>query len=111
MMRRGDVVLIADRSAGDYAGKPRPAVIVQSDLFDGTDSLVVCPLTTQQRDAQLLRIPVLPSPELRLQQQSWVMVDKLTAVRRDRVGDLVGRPTDEELLALNRSLAVFLGFG
>lgn len=110
-MRRGDVVLIAGRGAGDYAGKPRPAVIVQSDLFDGTDSLVVCPLTTQQRDAQLLRVPLVPSQTLELRQPSWVMVDKLTAVRRDRVREVLGRPSDEELLALNRSLAVFLGFG
>jgi mRNA interferase MazF len=109
-MRRGDVVLIADRGAGDYAGTPRPVVIVQSDLFDGTESLVVCPLTTQQRDAQLLRVPFSPGPELRLQQQSWAMVDKVTAVRRDRVREALGRPSDEELLALNRSLAVFLGF-
>ena len=110
-MRRGDVVVIADRGAGDYAGKPRPAIIVQSDLFEGTGSLVVCPLTTQARDAQLLRVPVEPSPQLPLQQPSWIMVDKLTAIRRDRVGQVLGRPSDEEMLALSRSLAVFLGFG
>ena len=110
-MRRGDVVLIADRGGGDYAGKPRLAVIVQSDLFDGTESLVICPLATRQRDAQLLRIAMAPSPALTLKESRWAMVDKVTAVRRDRVGALLGRPSDEELLALSRSLAVFLGFG
>ena len=111
MMRRGDLVLIADRGAGDFAGKPRPAVVVQADHFDGTESLVVCPLTSQPRDAELLRIQLAPHPGSGLQQPSWVMVDKLTAVRRDRVRGVIGRPSDEELLALNRSLAVFLGFG
>jgi mRNA interferase MazF len=109
-MRRGDVVVIADRAGGDYVGKPRPAIIVQSDVFDGTESLVVCPLTTRQRDAQLLRVPLAPGPDLRLQETSWVMVDKLTSVRRDRVREVLGRPSDEEMLALTRSLAVFLGF-
>jgi mRNA interferase MazF len=109
-MRRGDVVVIADRAGGDYVGKPRPAIIVQSDVFDGTESLVVCPLTTRQRDAQLLRVPLVPGSHLQLQETSWIMVDKLTSVRRDRVREVLGRPSDEEMLALTRSLAVFLGF-
>ena len=111
MMRRGDVVLIADRGGDDYAGKPGPALILQSDLFDGTESVVVCPLTTQQRDAHLLRVALVPSPLLRLQEPSWAMVDKVTAVRRDRGRGVAGRQSGEELLTLNRSLAVFLGFG
>lgn len=109
-MRRGDIVVIADRSGGDYGGKPRPAIIIQADVFDGTESVVVCPITSRVRDAQLLRVLVMPSAALNLTQPSWVMVDKVTSVRRDRVAQVVGRPSDEELLALNRSLAVFLGF-
>lgn len=53
------------------AGKPRPAIVVQSDLFDGTESVVVCPLTKRGRDAQLLRVPVRPSAALALSQPSW----------------------------------------
>jgi mRNA interferase MazF len=109
-MRRGDIAIVADRAGGDYAGKPRPAIIVQADVFDGTESVVVCPLTTRARDAQLLRVQVKPSTTLNLAQPSWIMVDKLTSMRRDRVTQVIGRPSDEELLALNRSLAVFLGF-
>ncbi len=109
-MRRGDVVIVADRAGGDYASKPRPAVVVQSDLFDGTESVVVCPLTTRARDALLLRLPTAPSPQFDLQEASWVMVDKITSIRRDRVRQVLGRLSDEEAVALNRSLAVFLGF-
>ena len=110
-MRRGDVVLIADRSAGDYGGKPRPAVVVQSDLFAGTNSLVICPLTTQRRDAPLLRVAVRPSATLRLAVPSWVMVEKVTSVRRERAREILGRLSASEMVALGQSLAVLLGFG
>lgn len=110
-MRRGDVVVIADRAAGDYGGKPRPAVVVQSELFEDTGSVVVCLLTTQQTGAPLLRIAVAPGPASGLTSPSHVAVEKVTAVRRERVGQTLGRLSDEELVALNRSLAVFLGFG
>lgn len=110
-MRRGDVVVVADRGGGDYAGKPRPAVVVQSDLYDQTQSVVVCPLTTMRHDAALLRVPLAPSERLALRVPSWIMVDKLTSVRRDRVDAVIGRISEDEAVALNRSLAVFLGFG
>jgi mRNA interferase MazF len=110
-MRRGDVVLIADRAAGDYAGKPRPAVVIQSGLFDATDSVIVAPLTTVAVDAPLLRIAVQPSAALPLTAQSWVMVEKLTAVRRDRAREVIGRLPPETMLTLERSLAVVLGLG
>ena len=109
-MQRGDVVVIADRGGGDYAAKPRPAVIVQSDLYSGTESIVVCPLTTRERDATLLRVGISPSTELPLTAPCWAMVDKLTSIRRDRASTVIGTLTHEEMLALNRSLAVFLGF-
>ena len=110
-MRQGDVVLIADRAGGDYGGKPRPAVVVQSDWFDGTSSLVICPLTTQRRDAPLLRVAVRPSATLRLAAPSWVMVEKVTSVRRDRAREILGRLSAPEMVALGQSLAVLLGFG
>jgi mRNA interferase MazF len=110
-MRRGDVVLIADRAAGDYAAKPRPAVVVQADVFAGTGSVLICPLTTMAVDAPLLRVPISPGPELALSAPSWAMAEKLTAVRRDRIGRGIGRVTPEEMLALERCLAVVLGFG
>lgn len=110
-MRRGDVVLVADRAGGDYGGKPRPAVVVQSDLFDATKSLVICPLTTQGHDAPLLRVAVRPSPTLRLAVPSWVMVEKITSVRRERARAILGRLSAPEMMALGQSLAVLLAFG
>lgn len=110
-MQRGDVVLIADRGGGDFAGKPRPAVIVQADVFDGTASVIVCPLTSVEVDAPLLRVPVEPTDALPLSGRSWVMVEKVTAIRRDRAGRVIGRLGEDETVALQRSLAVVLGFG
>lgn len=83
---------------------------MQSDICDRTLSLVVCPLTSRGRDAGLLRVAVAPSDRLSIRQPSWVMVEKLTSIRRDRATSVVGRLSDEEITALNRSLAVFLGF-
>lgn len=110
-MRRGDIVVIADRGAGDYGGKPRPAVVVQSELFEDTGSVVVCLLTTQQTGAPLLRIAVAPGAVSGLASPSYIAIEKITTIRRDRVGQMLGRLMDDELVALTRSLAVFLGFG
>ncbi len=110
-MRRGDVVAIADRAAGDYAGKPRPAVVVQSDLFAATGSVAVRPLTSEEVDAPLLRVRVEPSGALPLRGASFVMVDKITTVRRDRIGRVIGRLAREDVLRLDRALLVFLGIG
>jgi mRNA interferase MazF len=109
-MRRGDIVLVADRAGGDFAGKPRPAVIVQSELFEDTGSIALCLLTTQATGAPLLRVPVAASPDSGLDRPSWIAVEKLTTVRRARIGATIGRIADEEAVALNRSLLVFLGF-
>lgn len=110
-MRRGDIVLIADRGGGDYAGKPRPAVIVQSELFPETDSVTLCLLTTHTSGAPLLRVAVEPGERSGLRNISHIQVEKLTTIRRDRVAATIGCISTEESLALNRSLAVFLGFG
>jgi mRNA interferase MazF len=109
-MLRGDIVVIADRGGGDYAGKPRPAVVVQSELFEDTQSVALCLLTTQTTGAPLLRVPVAPGEASGLNSSSWIAIEKLTTVRRDRVRQVLGRISDEEQVTLNRSLAVFLGF-
>ena len=110
-MRRGDIVLVADRSGGDYGGKPRPAVVVQSELFEDTGSVAVCLLTTPRTGAPLLRVEVSTDDGSGLRVPSRIAVEKLMSVRRERLGARIGRISDEESLALNRSLAVFLGFG
>jgi mRNA interferase MazF len=109
-MRRGEVVTIADPT-GDYTSKPRPAVIVQADPFAALASVTICPITTVQADAPLLRLELMPSAGLPLDHASWVEVDKITTVRHGRIGEKVGRVSDADLLRLNGALAVFLGLG
>jgi mRNA interferase MazF len=106
-VKRGDVVLAVAR--GDY-GKPRPAVIVQSDLFNVAHaSLLVCLLTTELIDAPLFRLPLAPNPTNGLRETSQIMVDKLLALPRDRIRERIGAAGDETMLSLNRALALMLG--
>lgn len=106
-MRRGDLVTIALQ--GDF-GKPRPALIIQSDLFDEHPSVTVLPVTSEIRNAPLFRILVAPDEHNRLGKPSQVMVDKPQTVPRDKIGTAFGRLEGEVLLEVNRALAVFLGF-
>jgi mRNA interferase MazF len=105
-MKRGDLVAIALQ--GDY-GKPRPALIVQSDLFDEHPSVIVLPVTGELRNAPLFRIRIESEPTNNLQMTSEIMVDKAQSVPRERVGEVFGHVTEEQMLAVSRSLAVFLG--
>lgn len=95
--------------SGDV-GKPQPVVIVQDDRFDATDSVTVCALTTDPTDAPLLRVAIEPDELNQLRQPSRLMVDKITTVRRARLGERVGRLSDEDIVRLGRALLVFLGF-
>ncbi len=105
-MKRGDIVLVA---GGVYASKPRPGLVVQDDRFDGTDSVTVCPFTTTRVDAPLLRPAIAADETNGLTEDSFLMVDKLTTVRRANVGDRVGRLPDAQLVELERRIMVFLG--
>ncbi len=107
-MRRGDIVTVA---GGVYVTKPRPALIVQDDRFDATDSLTVCPFTSTRIDAPLLRVPVTADKDNGLDQDSFLMVDKMTTVRRSNAGLVVGRLEATTLVEFERRLLVFLGFG
>jgi mRNA interferase MazF len=106
-MRRGDLVTVALQ--GDL-GKPRPALVIQSDLFDVHPSVVILPVTSELRDAPLFRILVDPTELNGLNKPSQVMVDKPQSITREKVGAVFGRLDDETMLAVNRALAVFLGF-
>jgi len=108
-MRRGDVVIVA--AAGDY-GKPRPAVIVQSDAFPETHaSVVICQMTSDLVPAPDFRVLVAPSEGNGLRVQSQIMVDKPVTVRRVRVGLVVGRLAVEDIARLNVALAFVMGLG
>ncbi|MCX7228572.1 MAG: type II toxin-antitoxin system PemK/MazF family toxin [Burkholderiales bacterium] len=106
-MRRGDLVTVALQGA---YGKPRPALVIQSDLFDAHPSIAVLPVTSALRDAPLFRIRVEPSPGNGLRQPSDVMADKPQTVPRDKVGEAIGHLPDDTMLRVNRALALFLGF-
>ena len=106
-MKRGDIWTVAGGAA--YAGKPRPAVIVQDDRFDANDSIIVCPLTMDLTSAPIFRLPVEPTGENGLQSSCRLMVDKLTAVPRTRLGKRMGSLARDEIKALNRAMFVFLG--
>jgi len=106
-MRRGEIWTVS--GGRDYAGKPRPVVIVQDDSFDATDSITVCAFTTDQTDAPLFRLPVEPSERNGLRSACRLMVDKVTTVAKSKVGSQLGRLDDEDVLRLNRAVIVFLG--
>ncbi len=106
-MRRGEVWTVAGGT--DYAGKPRPVVIVQDDSFDATDSITICAFTMDETDAPLFRLPVEPNGRNGLRAASRLMVDKITTVPKIKVGAQVGRLADEDILRLNQAVLVFLG--
>ena len=105
-MKRGDLITVA--LSGDY-GKPRPALVIQSDYLPQTDIVLVCLLTTTLRAAPLYRLSLPSNEETGLREPSQVMVDKIMAVRRNRCGPSIGRVDHAALLALNRLLAFVIG--
>ena len=106
-VRRGDLVVVA--MPGDY-GKPRPALVLQSDLFNETHATItVAPVTSTIVDTPLFRITLEPSRRNGLRLVSQIMVDKLTTVRRQRVGQTIGRVEEDVMLRVARALALWLG--
>ncbi len=108
-MKRGDVVTVI--APGAY-GKPRPAIVVQSDILNAEHtSVLVVLLTSTLVDAPLFRLTVLPTPANGLQKPSQAMVDRVVALPKDRVGAVIGQVDEATLLALSRALAFVLGLG
>lgn len=106
-MKRGDLVTIA--LSGDY-GKPRPALVIQSDFFAEHPSVTVLPVTSELRQTPLFRIEVEPTPENNLKKTSQVMVDKIQTVPCEKIGKAFGHMDDATMLSVNRALALWLGF-
>ena len=107
-MRRGDIVLVA--LPGDY-GKPRPAIVVQSDLLNGEDpdSYLVCPLTTSLRGQGDVRVRIEPAPGNGLTAPSDAMVDKTSPAPRRHLRDIVGRLDTGTMRAVDPALLVVFG--
>jgi mRNA interferase MazF len=106
-MRRGDIWIVA--GGKDYAGKARPAVIVQDDSFDATASVTVCAFTTDETDAPLFRLPVEPNERNGLRVPCRLMVDKITTVPKSKIVAHIGHLSDEDIVRLNQAILVFLG--
>jgi len=107
-MRRGDVVLVAVQ--GDH-GKPRHALVVQNDLIDDVDTTLVCLITTSTDVSAAFRFAVAPTVGNGLREQSSVMLDKTTMVLRQKCRAVVGRLSDEEMMAIDTRLAFVFGLG
>jgi mRNA interferase MazF len=105
-MKRGDLVSVAMQ--GDF-GKPRPALVIQADLFDEHATVTVLPVTSTLVATPLFRITVQPTAVNGLQKPSQVMADKAVTLKRDKLGQAFGRIDADTMVEVERCLAVFLG--
>lgn len=106
-MKRGEIWTVA--GGKDYARKPRLVVIVQDDLFDSVDSITICAFTSEETQAPLFRVPVIPNEHNGLRRPCRLMVDKITTAPKSKIGERVGRLDAEDVVRLNQAILVFLG--
>jgi mRNA interferase MazF len=106
-MRRGEIWTAA--GGPDYAGKPRPVVILQDDRFDATNSITVCAFTTDPTEAPLFRLLLEPTELNGLRSSCRLMADKIATMPRAKLRARLGRLADDDMVRLNRAVAVFLG--
>ena len=106
-MKRGDIWTVA--GGAHFTGKPRPAIIIQSDAFHATRSITICPCTTNVADAREARVTIAPTPGNGLEIPSFAMADKISTVVKDRLGRRIGRLDANDLARLDRAIIVFLG--
>lgn len=107
-MTRGDVVVVAAKGA--YTSKPRPAIVVQADLFNATHaSVTLCPVTSDCVDAPLFRVPLPPGDRTGLSAMSQVMIDKVISVPRTAIVREIGRCDPSQLDQIDEALRLWLG--
>jgi mRNA interferase MazF len=106
-VNRGDIVIVAAR--GEYSGKPRPAVVIQSDRLPTTGSVLVALITGDLEDAPIYRLTLEPTKANGLKVASQIMVDKIVALPRAKCGSAIGRIDEAGLVALNHMLSVVIG--
>ncbi len=106
-MKRGEIWSVA--GGPDYAGRPRPVVILQDDKFEPMTSATICAFTTNSTEAPLFRPVVQPSEQNGLRAPFRLMADKIMTVPKSKVGAKIGRLDDDDQVRLNRALLVFLG--
>ncbi len=106
-MKRGEIWTVA--GGPDYAGKPRPMLILHDDQFDSTGSITICLLTTHAIDAPYFRIAIEPDADNGLRQRSFAMADKITTLPRTRLGKRLGALKPTAMARVNQAILVFLG--
>lgn len=106
-MRRGEIWTVS--GGASYTGKPRPAVILQDNSFDATASITLCAFTSDPTDAPLFRLVIEPTETNGLRAASRLMVDKVSTVPKDKLGEKIGRLDDADIARLNQAVLVFLG--
>jgi mRNA interferase MazF len=106
-MKRGDLVAVI--LPGAY-GKPRPAVIIQSDRYEAMESVTFLPMTSEVLPKQVFRVTVAPSAENGLEAQSQIIADKCSTLPLTKVGKVFGHLGATDLGRVERALAAFLGF-
>jgi mRNA interferase MazF len=105
-VNRGELWTVA---GGVHASKPRPALVIQDDRFDGTDSVTVLPLSTVVVDAPLLRVRIPATATTGIHSESFAMVDKITTIRRSNVDQRTGRVSASTLVEIERAMLAVLG--
>jgi len=106
-VKRGDIVLVT--AHGDY-GKPRPALVVQSDEFSDLPSVVVALMTSAQRPlSPLIRKAIAPSLMNGLRLPTDVMVDKLMTFPMEKVRGPIGHLSSTEMVEISSAMALILG--
>jgi mRNA interferase MazF len=106
-LKRGEIWTVA--AGKDYAGKPRPAVIVQDDRFDATGSITICAITSDKSEAPLFRIVIQPSDQNGLATISRLMVDKIATIPKSKLGYRIGHLDAADLVRVNQAMLIFLG--
>jgi mRNA interferase MazF len=106
-LKRGEIWTVA--GGKDYAGKPRPAVIVQDDRFDATGSITICAITSDKSEAPLFRIVIQPSDQNKLTTTSRLMVDKITTIPKSKLGFRIGHLDAADMARVNQAMLIFLG--
>jgi mRNA interferase MazF len=106
-LKRGEIWTVS--ADVEYAGKPRPVIILQHENFHPLDSVTICGLTSDTTDLPLFRIPIEPSPLNGLQSPSRIMVDKILTIRRSNLGYRIGHLSQRDVTRLDRAIATFLG--
>lgn len=105
-IERGDIIICALN--GDY-GKPRPALVIQSDLFNPTHaSITVCPITSHLIDASLFRIALAPNKLTGLTSSSQIMIDKIVSLKSEKITQKIGKLSCDEILKVDNALKLWL---